>query len=123
MPSVTTSVDVAVRVIPFPVAWSVSAYEPTGVIVPDFDVVTWRVVELPLVVVASRVADAPAGSPVTDSVTGSVKYVRLIATESDVVAPCLTDWLAGDEPRLKLAPYVTFVMSRPLYRSRSTQPP
>jgi len=54
---------------------------------------------------------------VTDSETGSVKNVRLIAIVKSVAWPCLTEpaaaSVAADE-RLKVAPYVTFVRSVPL---------
>src|SRR5690349_5711620 len=117
MPSVTTSDTLVERVMPFAVPVTLSVYVPVGVTVPDFDVVTESVAELPLVEVELSVAVVPAGAPETDSETGRVKKVRLIPMPKLADWPCFTEPPAASvaaEDRLKFAPNVTFVRSVPL---------
>ena len=88
--TVTVSAKVALTVVtPVPVAVDVSVYEPGAVAAPT---VIATVCTSPAAVTA---VVTPAGAPVTATVTGPVKLVRVMVAANDPVPPCTTDALAG----------------------------
>jgi hypothetical protein len=99
---VTVSETVVDRERPAPRPVTVSVYVPRGVIVTQFDVVTVRTVELPVVGVGLNDAVAPAGRPLTENPIESGKLDRVIAIEKVVPTPCPTLALVGEGASEKL---------------------
>ncbi len=79
-PLVTDNPTTAFLDSPAPEPVMESEYVPRGVVVPQFEVRTVRMAELPVVGFGLNEAVAPAGRPVTENVMLSGKLDRLMLT-------------------------------------------